>query len=496
MNNVRVTYSGLIAFVVALSSVFTGLIFTTIVTRQLSVEEFGTWSLIGNIITYFIIGEGIITYWTVRQIARGEKIGRTTVYSSIVYSILCIPIFLVIVFVIADTSNAILSSMILATVLVPVYVINKGITAINLGTKPQVISYGIIAFEISKIPAGLSFVYFLQMGLDGAIFALLIANILKISIQVFLTREDIRNRFNLDVVKRWLKNSWVSIYSTFPDILQWLDILLYPIITGSIVGLAFFSVSNTIAFLTYHSNLISQGLYSKLLGGGKSRHMQENFALLLYFAIPLLTTSIIFSKPILFLLNPIYQESSFVVILLAFKTFFFTLGLTLQTSLLAIEKIDLKENSTFSELAKSKLIFIPTIRYIKLGIYLAVLIILLVLFSSKNLPESELVTIWAALSLIVEVPFFIFIVFLTKKHIQFKFPISNFLKYLFASLGLASIYFLTSNYLIIYDDSIFKFLPPLLLQLTLCAAVYLGITYIIDKKTRQLFKSVIYELRK
>ncbi|MDH5415903.1 MAG: hypothetical protein OEW55_01520, partial [Nitrosopumilus sp.] len=63
MNNVRVTYSGLIAFAVALSSVFTGLIFTTIVTRQLSVAEFGTWSLIGNIITYFIIGEGIITYW-------------------------------------------------------------------------------------------------------------------------------------------------------------------------------------------------------------------------------------------------------------------------------------------------------------------------------------------------------------------------------------------------------------------------------------------------
>ncbi|MDH5415926.1 MAG: hypothetical protein OEW55_01645, partial [Nitrosopumilus sp.] len=79
---------------------------------------------------------------------------------------------------------------------------------------------------------------------------------------------------------------------------------------------------------------------------------------------------------------------------------------------------------------------------------------------------------------------------------QFKFPISNFLKYLFASLVMTSVYFLTSNYLITYDSSIFKFLPPLLLQLTLCAAVYLGITYIIDEKTRQLFKSIIFEFRR
>ena len=55
MSGIRVTYSGLISFVVGLASVFTGIIFVLIVTRQLTPEEFGTWNLIGGLIIYVII---------------------------------------------------------------------------------------------------------------------------------------------------------------------------------------------------------------------------------------------------------------------------------------------------------------------------------------------------------------------------------------------------------------------------------------------------------
>ena len=55
MSGIRVTYSGLISFVVGLASVFTGIIFTIIVTRQLTPEEFGTWNLIGGLIVYAVI---------------------------------------------------------------------------------------------------------------------------------------------------------------------------------------------------------------------------------------------------------------------------------------------------------------------------------------------------------------------------------------------------------------------------------------------------------
>ena len=51
MSNIRVTYSGLIAFLISTASVFTGIFFTVIVTRSLTPDEFGTWSLIGGLIT-------------------------------------------------------------------------------------------------------------------------------------------------------------------------------------------------------------------------------------------------------------------------------------------------------------------------------------------------------------------------------------------------------------------------------------------------------------
>ena len=61
MSNIRVTYSGLISLAVGFSSLLTGTIFTLIVTRSLTPEEFGTWGLIGGLLSYVLIVEPIIS---------------------------------------------------------------------------------------------------------------------------------------------------------------------------------------------------------------------------------------------------------------------------------------------------------------------------------------------------------------------------------------------------------------------------------------------------
>jgi len=48
MSGIRVTYSGLIAFVVGILGIITGLVFTMIITRSLTLTEFGSWSVIGS----------------------------------------------------------------------------------------------------------------------------------------------------------------------------------------------------------------------------------------------------------------------------------------------------------------------------------------------------------------------------------------------------------------------------------------------------------------
>ena len=73
MTGIRVTYSGLISFAVSLLSILTGVIFTLVVTRQLTQDEFGAWGLIGTMTGYVLIFGPITTYWVTREIARGEN---------------------------------------------------------------------------------------------------------------------------------------------------------------------------------------------------------------------------------------------------------------------------------------------------------------------------------------------------------------------------------------------------------------------------------------
>jgi len=93
LSNIRVTYSGFIAFTVAILGIFLGLVFTLMITRRLTPEEFGTWALILGIVGYFLISESFITFWTTRQISRGEEVAKTSVLSSIIISFLAILIF-------------------------------------------------------------------------------------------------------------------------------------------------------------------------------------------------------------------------------------------------------------------------------------------------------------------------------------------------------------------------------------------------------------------
>ena len=95
MAGIRVTYSGLINFGIRLISIVTGLVFVLIVTRSLSIDEFGTWGLINGIIIYAMVISPIITYWATREVARGEKTAKTAIFSSGGLSIIGLIIYLV-----------------------------------------------------------------------------------------------------------------------------------------------------------------------------------------------------------------------------------------------------------------------------------------------------------------------------------------------------------------------------------------------------------------
>ena len=93
MDNIRVTYSGLIAFAVSLIGVATGAIFVIIVTRQLEPEEFAIWIILGTMLSYVAISQSAVSYWTLRQVARDEAVAKTSVISSGMLSLGVLPLY-------------------------------------------------------------------------------------------------------------------------------------------------------------------------------------------------------------------------------------------------------------------------------------------------------------------------------------------------------------------------------------------------------------------
>jgi O-antigen/teichoic acid export membrane protein len=433
-----VTYSGLLYLFVGLSSIATGLAFSLIITRTLTAEEFGTWSLIHAVIGYLLISQSVISFWTTRGIARGSDLGKTSFVSSLMFSIGIIPIYILIVISSFENSNIIQPSMIFALILVPLFLLSRNLTAINAGFQPHVVSYTLLVLEFSRVFIVFIFVYLLDLGLDGAIFALFLAQLIQVSYQTYLARTKLKAKFQFNLLKNWIKLSWLTIYSAGPNLLRNFDLALYTIITSSVIGVAFYAISLTIGRLVSHSEKLSQGLYPKLLSGGDYSHISNNFSLLLLFGLPLVGLSIVFSKPGLYALNPIYQEATLIVILLSLRTFFLSFSHTIERTLTGIEKIDVTEKPSIRSFLKR------TYRYVKLGIYLIILTTVFLLYND-SVSEIELVTYWATISLMIEIPFLIFMWILLYKKTSINFPYVDGIKYLGATIAFMLVFWLLAN---------------------------------------------------
>jgi len=205
--------------------------------------------------------------------------------------------------------------------------------------------------------------------------------------------------------------------------------------------------------------------------------------------------SITFSRAGLFILNPLYEVATMVVLVLVPMVFLRTFSAVFIQSLQGIEKVDINEKATFMDYIKSKLFFIPTLVNIQRGLYLGSLVILLIIMIPQTESELELVVYWAIVTLITQIPLTIYLYFMIRKEFHPKFNYKAILKYLLATIIVFSIIYLLMDEFLIYKNEIVYFLPRFLLFVLSAAAGYLGITYVIDSQTRKLFKLVIKELK-
>jgi O-antigen/teichoic acid export membrane protein len=495
MSSVRVTYSGLISFLVSFIGVITGTFFVIIVTRQLSPEDFGLWTLIGSLVSYVTIINPIVTYWTTRQIARGEDVGKSALSTSSLFSLGGSIAYVIIVIGISFTLDVDFSILLLSTLLVPVFFFETILNSITMGYKPQISSYGILAFESTKIPIGFLLVYHLEFGIIGVLVTTILSSLVKIVILVILTREKLGGTIKKNVIKFWLRLSWLTLYMSLFGFIRRLDVLFFSVITGSVSGLAYWGAATAATNLVSYSARISQGLYPKMIATGEKSFAEINLQRTLFFAIPILAATIVFAKPVLYILNPIYVDGFIIVIILGFRSLVAILMGFSFSIIESFEKIDIDKKATFKQFVDSKLFLVPTLNIIHSVIYVsAILIFFLIIGSGKS--DVYQVTVWALIFFIVYIPFVIYSYIFINKHYQIKFPTKPILKFSsIATLSSTIIYYLTEHFLE-YKESIYEFLPEFLPYIVLGGGIYFGISYLVDKDTRFFFNSIFIEIKK
>ena len=495
MSGIRVTYTGLISLIGGIISIFTGIIFTLIITRSVTAEEYGTWGLILGLVTYVMLIGPIVSYWSTRDTARNIQSGKTAIWSSMLLSIGAISVYIPISYLMSNYTNVENNVLLFAAILIPTMFINGILVAINLGWKPHAISYGTLAYGISSIPLALFLIYYLNFGVTGIIISVFLANIVSIIILFYYAKEKIVNRFNKAFLKKWLKFSWIPIYPGIAVLVAGFDISIFTIITGSVIGLAFWTAAMVFPAMISHTGLISRAIYAKLLEEKTKEFMSENLTLVFYFGIILISLVITFARPGLYALNPIYEIVFPVAIIMSFEVFLSVFTNIFLLSLAGIERVDKFENSTFKDYLKSKLFFPQTIRLVQTSIYVLILtvgLLILVGFGSSN---QELLLFWASIALITQIPLVCVLYYLVQKNIMIKLEISRIAKFVLIAIGVFGFTYVLTTQFLVYSPEVTSFIPNVLMFASFGVGLYIIITYLIDNKIRNLVHAVIYEIK-
>jgi len=494
LSNVRVTYSGLIGFAVTLVSVVTGTIFVVIVTRRLDLEDFGLWTLIGSLVSYVTVVEPIVTYWTTRQIARGEKVGKTALATSGIFSIGGIIVYTILAFYVSTSLDSDLGVLMIASILIPISFMNNILNSICAGFKPQLISYGMVTFETSKTPLGILFVILVPLGIIGVLITVILANSIRMITLFIIAREQIVVGFKRVFIKFWLRMSWLTLYMSAHGLIYKLDVLIFSLITKSFVGLAFWGASSSASKFVSYAGSISQGLYPKLIATGKKQYAEQSLKRSMYFAIPLVGASIVFAKPALHMLNPLYIDGSYIVMILGLRSLVNVLTGFFFGILESYEKVDIDKKATFKMYFHSRIFKVPTLWLIMSISYVGSLSLYLILLWKPTMQESSTVLIWAMILLFITTPFMLYGMIMVKKKHNVVFPYKTISKYTGVTILSSIIIVLVSENWLTYPESIWDFLPEIIPLIIFGGAIYFGITYLIDDSTRKLFKSIIREI--
>ncbi|MGQ4893289.1 MAG: hypothetical protein ACP6IQ_01545 [Candidatus Njordarchaeia archaeon] len=489
-------YATYINLVSKVFSYIASFIFTILIARKLSIEDFGIWTMILKYPNYLIPISMIYAYWLPRTVSRGLNTAKVGLFLAILLGSLATIVYVILIYGIYFVFEQPFTILILSAIIVIQEYLNKYLNGLSTAYKPQYIGISLLVYNVTQALLALFIAFVYSLNLFGVVIATIIARTLAIIIQFFANIELIKeSRLDMNLAKDWLKKSWIPFYNSFVGSLVSLNVVLVRYITGNDVANAYYGVVTYITSIVLFSTQALPALYSKLLATRDMRAVEEIFWIMFMLAIPTSVGILLYTEPIIALYSVKYVIISSAVRVFAITTLFQLLLVILRTVLRGYEWRDL-ENFLRNKYDMKRTVLVkgPSFRLLSVIIYLALLALASLLYSGS--PE-QLIFMWSFISLTRIIIEIYFNNRLIKKEFNVHLPYKKLGKFLIRFFIASSSFVVVKIfYSPIPKLSIYELIGDLVPILLILAILYFGILYLIDPKMRETVKITYHYIRK
>jgi O-antigen/teichoic acid export membrane protein len=486
-NQVRLRYSGFIVFTTQILSLITGLVFTLLLTRNMTTDQFNVWTNIFDYTGYFLLFNPVLPFWATRFVARGkEGAVKTSVSTQLTIALASTLIYFPVIVLI---SNAIGTSSYLPIYLIAGFYILTfySITifeSILQCVKPQFVGYGLMGEEIVKVTIALILILGFKQLFLGAILGLVVSCVVQVFFYSYVLRSYLKQKIHWGYLKEWIKGSPAIAYNAIGgQLMSFVFILLF--LYGGSGARAYYQAALTFTVIISYANSLAFALYPKLLAKSCNSHdVGVSFRTVMMLAIPFATITMIMSISFLTILKISYAVAWPVLIALTVDTLIVMVSTFYSNCVMGVEHFDAEGKIAFSKLMHSKIFKIFSIPYIQ-----AAIAVPLAYFVLNGLPRADpvMATVEVVLILLAVHTSTLLGVYYFMRH-SIKIPVAwrCMTKYVLSALLMG---------LVLY------FLPTTTTLLSTIAkaiggfALYIGLLLLIDHQARELLGLVWEEIR-
>jgi len=475
-------------FATKMFSVATGLIFTLLITRNTTKEQYGIWSNIFDLTAYFILLAAALPFWITRFVARGrEGAVKTGLVANLIIALISVTIYIPMVPPITSALN-ISEAYLLLYLVASIQIIESyfiyAIESVLRTEKPQAIGYGLLIEELCKIILAYTLIMKLQGPLLGAMIGFVTAVFIQIAYYIKLLSHDFDQKIQWNYVREWLKGSIANIYHLIgTQIAAIIFILLF--IFGGAAARGDYTAASTIASIISYSIFLSFALYPKLLAETNLEDVTTSLKMVLMFSIPMTAGALAIPDSLLIILDPKYREATPILSLLAVDTFIATISQFFIWVLFGVEKFDEEAKIPLKQLTRSSIFKVFTLSYVHAAITLPIAFYVLTNFATPDQPIQAAMYV-AIINIATHFAMFPVLWVILRKRVRIHIPWSSIAKYVFASAIMATILFLIPH--------------PTRLSATLGitamgAIIYFMLLMAIDREVRALLSSIWQEIK-